>query len=221
MRRLQPKPKERRRVPIPSELREALREVFDLIERAKTDPDIELGFDDAIQVGPVLGGRVGRKPRPYALAYYPTGGTARDRWYLHLHRTDIEDIADGRLTELTLHCCTAADCRCKFREADDRCLHCDFVDDPNYGTFAFPAAAARLTAHGVTGLSADSTRDDVAAALGPPDATGGGVKHPPLGYIWPWVVYRRADCQLRFEFDKTGRRIRKVTVMEKNWEPGA
>ncbi len=67
MRRLQPRPKECLRVPVPDELRAALREVFKLIEEAKTDRDIELGFDDAIQVGPVCGGRVGKRPRPYVL----------------------------------------------------------------------------------------------------------------------------------------------------------
>lgn len=61
MRRLQPRPKERRKVAIPAELRESLREVFELIRRAKTDPDIVLDYDDAIQVGAVCGGRYGEK----------------------------------------------------------------------------------------------------------------------------------------------------------------
>ena len=77
MRRLQPKQKDRRKVPIPAELRDSLREVFELIRQAKTDPDIVLDFDDAIQVGAVCGGRYGKKPRPYVLTYYPEGDTER------------------------------------------------------------------------------------------------------------------------------------------------
>ena len=48
MRKLQARPKNRQKVPIPVELRESLREVFELIQRAKHDPDIQLGYDDAI-----------------------------------------------------------------------------------------------------------------------------------------------------------------------------
>ena len=77
MLRAQPKPKDRRKVPIPVELRAALREVFELIQEAKYDPDIVLDFDDAIQVGPVCGGRYGKKPRPYVLTYSPEGDADR------------------------------------------------------------------------------------------------------------------------------------------------
>jgi hypothetical protein len=45
---LQLKPKDRRKVPIPAELRESLREVFELIQQAKYDPDIVLDYDDAL-----------------------------------------------------------------------------------------------------------------------------------------------------------------------------
>jgi hypothetical protein len=126
---LQPKPKDRRKVAIPSELRDSLREVFELIERAKHDPDVVLDFDDAIQVGAVCGGRSGKKPRPYVLTYYPTGDEERGRWFLTLHRTEVEDIGDGRMTEITMHCCNSPDCRSKFREADENCFYCDYVEE--------------------------------------------------------------------------------------------
>ena len=71
--RLQPKPKDRREVPIPVELRESLCEVFELIRKAKNDPDIVLDYDDAIQTGAVSGGRYGKDARPYVLTYYPEG----------------------------------------------------------------------------------------------------------------------------------------------------
>ena len=220
MRRLQPKDKDRRNVPVPPELRESLREVHELIQEAKRDPDIELGYDDAIQVGAVCGGRFGTKRRPFVLTYYPEGGGERDRWYLTLHRTDIEDIGDGLMTEITLYCCAGPDCRCKFREADDHCFYCDYTDDQNYGTFDFPEAERRLLDRGITDISESSSRAAVIAALGSPDAIGGGTNSPPSGYIWPWITYRRPDCQLRFEFDRVAERVRGVTIVEWDWQPG-
>lgn len=166
------------------------------------------------------GGKFGKKGRPFVLTYFPEGDRERGRWRLTLHRTDIEDIAEGRMTEITMSCCTAADCRCKFREPDEPCFYCDYVDDPNYGTFAFPAARDRLGERGITGITETSGRDEVVSALGPANATGGGATNPPLGYVWPWVLFRRPDCQLRFEFDKACQRIRSVTILEKDWSPG-
>jgi hypothetical protein len=128
-RRLQAKPKERRKVAIPAELQDSLREVFELIEEAKNDPDINLNYDDAIQVGAVCGGRYGKKPRPYVLTYYPEDDKEKGRWYLTLHGTEVEDIGDRRMTEITMFCCTSPDCRSKFREADEHCFYCDYVDD--------------------------------------------------------------------------------------------
>jgi len=128
-RRFVPKPKERRKVPIPAELRDSLREVFELIQQAKHDPDIVLDYDDAIQVGAVCGGRYGKKPRPFVLTYFPEGEGKRGRWYLTLHRTEIEDIGDGRMTEITMFCCSSPDCHCKFREEKENCFFCDYEDD--------------------------------------------------------------------------------------------
>ena len=136
----QPRPKERRRVSIPAELRDSLKEVWELIRRASHDPDIALDYDDSIQVGAVCGGRVGKGSRPYALTYYSSGDTQRGRWFLALHPTEIEDIADGRLTEIVMHCCTAPECRCKFREADGLCCYCDYVPDREYAHLGVGAA---------------------------------------------------------------------------------
>jgi hypothetical protein len=127
--RFVPKPKERRKVAIPADLRDSLREVFDLIQQAKDDPDIILDFDDAIQVGGVCGGRYGKKARPYVLTYYPEGDTKRGKWYMTLHGTEIEDIADGRMSEISMYCCTSTDCRCKFREEKEACSYCDYEQD--------------------------------------------------------------------------------------------
>ena len=218
MRRLQPKSKDRRKVPIPPELRASLMEVFELIQEAKTDRDIRLDFDDAIQVGVVCGGRYGKKPRPYILTYFPRDDSKRGKWELSLHHTDIEDIGAGRMTEITMHCCTAVDCRCKFREADGHCFYCDYCDDPTFGTFTFPAATEQLKNRGIVDIAENSTRESVLATLGSPNESGGD-EQSSLGYIWPWILFRCADCQVRFEFGPQ-ERIRNVTILEKDWKPG-
>lgn len=220
MQRAQPRPKERRRVSIPAELRDSLKEVWELIRRASHDPDIALDYDDSIQVGAVCGGRVGKGSRPYALTYYSSGDTQRGRWFLALHPTEIEDIADGRLTEIVMHCCTAPECRCKFREADGLCCYCDYVPDREYAHLGVGAALPRLEGMGIRGLTATATRDDVLAALGQPQESGGGVRDRVLGYIKPWIKYHRPDGQVRFEFSRQGE-IEAVTFMPTDWRPGA
>jgi len=127
MRMLQPRPKDRRKVEIPQELRESLHEVFALIKRAKHDPEISLDYDDAIQTEVLCGGKYGTKQRPFVLTYYPEGQRRTGCWFLTLHRTEIEDIGDGVMTEIAMYCCVSPDCRCKFREQDDTCFYCDYV----------------------------------------------------------------------------------------------
>jgi hypothetical protein len=206
-------------VPIPEELRESLAEVHAFLEEAERDPDVRLDHGDAIQVGAVCGGRIGRMPRPYVLTYFPERDTRRGRWFLTLHRTEIEDIADGVMTEVAMHCCVSPECRCKFQDPDGNCFFRDYADDPDYGTFAFPEAAAKLERWNVAGIADGATRNDVTTLLGPPDKSGGGETLPAPGYVRPWVEYHRSDCQLRFEFDERGA-VLKVTVLDRDREPG-
>jgi hypothetical protein len=142
VRRFVPKPKDRRKVPIPSELRDSMRDVFELVEHAKHDRDIAIGYDDAIQVGAVCGGRCGTKGRPFTFTYYPEGDQKRGRWNLTLHKLEIEDIGDGRMTEITMYCCTAPDCRTKSREDNVPCFFCDYEDDAE--TVAYKARLEAL-----------------------------------------------------------------------------
>jgi len=219
MRRAQPKPKEQRRVPIPGELRDSLKEVWEQVQQASHDPDIALDFDDAIQVGAVCGGRVGVGSRPYALTYYPAGDAQRGRWFLKLHPAEIEDIADGSQTEILMHCCTAPGCHCKFREEGELCDDCDYVPDREYAHLAVEDALPRLEEMGIAGLTAVASRDDVLAILGQPQISGGDVQDPVLGYVNPWIKYRRPDGQLRFEFSQGV--IKSVTFMPADWQSGA
>jgi hypothetical protein len=194
-------------------------EVFQLIQNALADPEMDLDFDDAIQFEGICGGRDKNRKKPYDFTYYPPGDRERGCWFLTLHEFEIEDIADGNLSEIEMFCCTAPNCRTKFREPNQSCFYCDFCDDPNFGTFEFPAAISKLQERGVTSLSERSTRADVQAALGTPEKTGGGIRDPSFGFIRPWIIYRRSDCQLRFEFDNKDR-VLTVTIMERDWEPG-
>lgn len=129
MRRPRVQPKDHRLVPIPDDLGDAMREVHQLLQDAENDPDIAVDYDDAIQVHGLCGGRHRKGKRPFGFTYYPRNNDERGRWYLTLHRLEIEDIADGVMTEIQMYCCTSPDCRMKFREPDETCFYCDYYDD--------------------------------------------------------------------------------------------
>jgi hypothetical protein len=88
-----------------------------------------------------------------------------------------------------------------------------------FGNYDFPDANRILKEISITNLTANSTQNEVIQHLGTPDETGGGIKVAVLGYINPWIKYQRSDCQLRFEFDRD-LRIKTVTLLEPDWEPG-
>ena len=132
MRRIDVKPKERRKVTIPTELRESLNGVHYYIVESLRNGDLAVNYEDAIQVGAVCGGRVGTEDRPYVFTYHPSTDTQHGLWHLTLHLTEIEDIGDGIITDLMMYCCTLPDCGRKFREADDTCEKCDYEDETTW-----------------------------------------------------------------------------------------
>lgn len=206
------------KVAIPNELRETLREVSFLIDQARHDPSIDLAYDNAIQIGRVAGGRYGPSPRPYVLRYVPTDDPGEGTWELSLAELEISDIAEGFLTEVALYTCDAPGCRRKFRDPEAHCPACDYVADPDYAHLSLADARPRLEAIGVC-LAPDAHRDEVVAILGPPDETGGGEKHPGLGFLRPWIKYNRNDAQLRFEFGR-GNKVTAVPFLPRDWKPG-
>jgi hypothetical protein len=108
-----------------------MRGVHQIIQEAQNDSDISIDYDDAIQIGGLCGGRCGdNKKRPFQFTYHPSDGNPRGRWYLTLHPLEIEDIADGVMTEITMYCCRSAECQIKAREADAHCFYCDYADEP-------------------------------------------------------------------------------------------
>ena len=210
-RTLKPKPKEQRCVPVPDDLRASLQEVWQVIQEAERDPDLRIDYGDAIQVGHVCGGRFGKEIRPFVLTYYPPGDTDRGRWFLTLHPTEIEDIADGVLSALPLYCCASPECRCKFREPNDHCSYCDYESDPARGTFAVPEAISRLKALGVLGLSEASSLEDVKGILGEPFRTGGGEVVDDRA-VHPWAKFRIGGRKIHIAFWTRSGRIKEVTL---------
>jgi len=88
-----------------------------------------------------------------------------------------------------------------------------------FSNYTFPDAGSILSELGIEDITANSTRKQVIELLGSPDDTGGDTKVPVLGYVDPWIKYRRPDCQLRFAFEKD-KAIKTVTLLEADWEPG-
>lgn len=211
LRILKPKPKERKLVPVPDELRTSMKEVAELLRDAERDPDVAIDYDDAIQVGRVCGGRIGKGVRPFVLTYYPADDWERGKWFLTLNPTEIEDVADGTLESILMYCCVSSDCRCKFREPVDHCFYCDYDSDPDRGTFPIPEALARLESLGVNGLSESSTLEDVKATVGEPFRTGGGGVVSGLT-IHPWAKFRVGEQVVHVEFWTKSGRIKAVTL---------
>ena len=82
--------------------------------------------DDAIQVGVLCGGKFGSEQRPFVLTFYPEGGLELEPGIFP--PTDIEDMADGGWRVVALLLCRTIGC--KFREPDETCGNCDYVEDP-------------------------------------------------------------------------------------------
>jgi hypothetical protein len=130
MRELDPKPKARRKVTIPEELRSSFSDAWSLICEARDDPDINIDHGDAIQCGCVCGGRIGEGKREFHFTFYPPEDRRRGRWLLEVSAQELQDIAEGYLSDLWLFCCTSSTCRTKFSNPEQMCFHCDYRDDP-------------------------------------------------------------------------------------------
>ena len=128
MRKLNPKPKEKRKVDIPYELQVGMFELFQSIQNAQHEQEEQFGFDDALQTDRLCGGKVGDGRRPYIFTFYPLRESDDASWHLPLHLTEIEDIADRVMTTITLYCCIDEACGFKTRNEKDHCSQCDYDD---------------------------------------------------------------------------------------------
>ena len=187
-----------------------------IVDESDRDPDYSIDFGDAIQVPPnLIGGRIGDSKRPFEFTFRKTGGAL---WAIQLSQLEIEDIADGMMDSINLYNCDT--CSSDYFTTDSKYeCKCDIELDDRLGNFEFPAAIAKLAECGIDGISESSNRRDVIAILGEPTMTGGDVKSPAIGYIAPWIKYLRNDYQIRFEFGRN-EKLRLVSLLESNWEPG-
>jgi len=114
-------------VEIPFELRSDFQDVESLLEEKERNPDdVNVDFDDAIQIGGLCGGRDNGGWLNFT---YHIGNAKRCTWDFRVHEFEIENYADGITRELQLYMCDSADCQCGSQDADFLCMHCDFSDD--------------------------------------------------------------------------------------------
>lgn len=85
------------RAEVPDGLRNDMRSVCERLDQLASDPDEDVDFDDAIQIGSLCGGRVDSRADRYSFSYYLPSG---DVWSFEAPRTILEGIADGSITRL-------------------------------------------------------------------------------------------------------------------------
>lgn len=207
---LKPKAKDHRDIPIPDDLRAAFQSACEIVQAAGRDPDERIDYDDAIQVGGLCGGRIGKGRRPFIFKYFGVEGK-HDRWYFSLHDFEVEDIADGVISSLKMYCCTSPECGCKFRDADQHCFYCDYEEDPDHGTFPLAEALPRLEKLGIHGISETLTLEAAKKLLGEPFATGDARGVSALT-IDPWAKFRVGEKVVHIEFWKKSGLIKAVTI---------
>jgi hypothetical protein len=88
------------RVEVPRELRADMQEVCEYLDGVADDPDENIDFDDAIQIGSLCGGRLNRRHEIYEFSYFQATG---DVWAFKVPRTILDGIADGSIDKLTVN----------------------------------------------------------------------------------------------------------------------
>jgi hypothetical protein len=87
-------------VEVPPELQADMREVCQYLNEVADDPDENIDYDDAIQIGSLCGGRVNRRQEIYLFSYHHAIG---DVWSFTVPRTILVGIADGSIDKLTVN----------------------------------------------------------------------------------------------------------------------
>ncbi len=202
---------------LPPEFVEYVQFVNKMIEIG--DESATIPSDDLLQCdAPGCGGLIEQGGSRYQIEFYPNEKPA-NIWRLELRVSDIAAISEGLIGELTLWGCEDPACGRLFSSPHCDCFDCDYREDERFGEFTVPDAIVMLNLRGIDGISSTSSRSDVITILGDPEKIGGGYPDSVFGYIFPWIKYFRSDCQVRFEFTKNARRIRKVCFLEKDWAP--
>ncbi|MEZ6141022.1 MAG: hypothetical protein R3B84_10665 [Zavarzinella sp.] len=87
------------RVVVTPELKSDMQEVCEYLSAVANDPDENIDFDDAIQIGSLCGGRLNRRRDIYLFSYHLDKG---DVWSFEVPRTVLDGIADGSIDNLTV-----------------------------------------------------------------------------------------------------------------------
>ncbi|MEW6212117.1 MAG: hypothetical protein AB1631_27420 [Acidobacteriota bacterium] len=92
------------------------------------DESATIPSDDLLQCESACGGLIEEGGCKYSFTYFPEEGI-RHKWYFSFDITDIERIADGATTELSMWACADPQCHSKFMDRNDTCFYCDYIDE--------------------------------------------------------------------------------------------
>lgn len=87
------------RVVVTPELQSDMRDVCEYLDEVADDPDENIDYDDAIQIGSLCGGRLDRRRDIYLFSYHLDNGNV---WSFKVPRTVLDGIADGSIDKLTI-----------------------------------------------------------------------------------------------------------------------
>lgn len=86
-------------VEVTSELKTDMKDVCEYLDDVANDPDENIDFDDAIQIGSLVGGRISRRKDTYLFSHRTANGSV---WTFSVPRTVLEGIADGTIAKLSV-----------------------------------------------------------------------------------------------------------------------
>lgn len=87
------------RIAVTPELQSDMRDVCEYLDDVADDPDENIDYDDAIQIGSLCGGRLDRRRDIYLFSYHLDNG---DVWSFKVPRTVLDGIANGSIDKLTV-----------------------------------------------------------------------------------------------------------------------
>ena len=88
-----------KRVNVTELLRTDMNEVCEFVTEVEDDPDENIDFGDAIQIGSLCGGRINRKTNQFHFSYHDPNGEV---WSFDLNRTIMDSVADGSTKQLSV-----------------------------------------------------------------------------------------------------------------------
>jgi hypothetical protein len=119
-----PEAKARRRLPVPADLRAFLAAVHRCLESGGRCglSGCSREFD-----GDCANGEWDVDRQWLLVTYFPPAAGVEQKWELRLHPTEVEDIADGVVTELSLWCCQVPGCQSASWDQGGWCHAHDYI----------------------------------------------------------------------------------------------